>query len=78
MKIHAIQTGTVDVKKNQVIGKSPKAVRLINVLLGTIWLEPIPIYAWAIEHNEGVIVVDTGETARTSEPGYFPRLATLL
>ena len=73
MKIHVIQTGTVEVKKNQVIGKGPKAVRLINVLLGATWVEPIPIYAWAIEHKEGVIVVDTGETARTSEPGYFPR-----
>ena len=73
MKIHAIQTGTVEVKKNQVIGKGHGAVRLINILLGTAWLEPIPIYAWAIEHKEGVIVVDTGEIARTSEPGYFPR-----
>jgi len=73
MRIHAIQTGTVEVKKNQVIGKGPKAVRLINVLLGTTWLGPVPIYAWVIEHKEGVIVVDTGETARTSEPGYFPR-----
>lgn len=26
-----------------------------------------------IEHAEGLIVVDTGETARTSESGYFPR-----
>ncbi|HKH77984.1 MAG TPA: N-acyl homoserine lactonase family protein [Rubrobacteraceae bacterium] len=33
----------------------------------------MPIYAWAIEHPEGVIVVDTGDTARTSEPGYLPR-----
>jgi N-acyl homoserine lactone hydrolase len=72
MKIHAIQTGTVEVKKNQVIGKGPKALRMINVLLGKEWLEPVPIYAWVIEHNEGVIVIDTGETARTSEPGYFP------
>jgi N-acyl homoserine lactone hydrolase len=73
MKIHAIQTGTVEVKKNQIIGKGPKALRLINVLLGREWVEPIPIYAWAIEHKEGVIVVDTGETARSSESGYFPR-----
>jgi glyoxylase-like metal-dependent hydrolase (beta-lactamase superfamily II) len=26
-----------------------------------------------IEHPQGLIVVDTGETARTSDPGYFPR-----
>jgi len=29
----------------------------------------IPIYAWAIEHSEGVIVVDTGEVASTGK--YF-------
>ena len=37
------------------------------------WTEPLPIYAFAIEHPEGVIVVDTGESAGASEPGYFPR-----
>ena len=42
-------------------------------LLDPAWTEPLPIYAWVIEHPEGVIVVDTGETARVAEPGYFPR-----
>jgi N-acyl homoserine lactone hydrolase len=73
MKIHAIQTGTVEIKKNQLIGKGPGPLRLLNVLFGREWVEAVPIYAWAIEHDEGVIVVDTGDTARTSEPGYFPR-----
>jgi len=73
MNIHAIQTGTVRIKKNQVVGKGPRALRLVNVLLGRDWVEPVPIYAWVIEHNEGVTVVDTGDTSRTSEPGYFPR-----
>ena len=74
MKIYAIQTGTVEVKKNQVIGKGSGVGRLVNVLFGREWVQPpVPIYAWVIEHAEGVIVVDTGETARTSEAGYFPR-----
>lgn len=73
MKIHAIQTGTVKIKKNQVIGKGTGGMRLANVLFGSEWTKPVPIYAWVIEHNEGVIVVDTGDTSRTSEPGYFPR-----
>lgn len=73
MKVHAIQTGTVKIKKNQVIGKGTGAMRLANVLFGTQWTEPVPIYAWVIEHDEGVIVVDTGDTSRTTEPGYFPR-----
>lgn len=74
MKIHAIQTGAVEVKQNQVTGKGNGFMRLLNVFFGREWVTPpVPIYAWVIEHDEGVIVVDTGETARTSEAGYFPR-----
>ena len=36
------------------------------------WTDWLPIYAWAIEHDEGVIVVDTGETSRVHQQGYFP------
>jgi N-acyl homoserine lactone hydrolase len=73
MKIHAIQTGTVRVKECQRVGRGRGPMRQANILLDRSWTEPLPIYAWAIETNEGVIVVDTGETARTGEPGYFPR-----
>jgi N-acyl homoserine lactone hydrolase len=52
-------------------GPWPTSAR--NTLLDREWTEPLPIFAFAIEHPEGVIVVDTGETARVSEPGYFPR-----
>ena len=44
-----------------------------GVLLSNNWTPWLPIYAWVIEHPEGVIVVDTGDTVRTAEPGYFPR-----
>ena len=70
IKIHPIQTGHVQIKASQVKRKSGG---LLRVLLDRIWTEWLPIYAWAIEHPEGIIVVDTGETARTSERGYFPR-----
>ena len=36
------------------------------------WTEPLPILAWLIEHPEGLIVVDTGETTRATRPGYYP------
>lgn len=36
------------------------------------WTEWLPILAWLIDHPEGPIVVDTGETARTADPEYFP------
>jgi N-acyl homoserine lactone hydrolase len=73
MKIHAIRTGMVAIKSRQRVGVGHGSRRLLNALLDRKWTEPLPIYAFAIEHPEGVIVVDTGETARALEPGYFPR-----
>lgn len=73
MKIHAIQTGTVRVHERQRTGTGRGTVRFLNTLLDRAWTPPLPIHAWVVEHPEGVILVDTGETARTSEPGYFPR-----
>ena len=73
MKIHPIQTGTVRIKTNQRQGKGRGLIRQLNMFLDSNWTEPLPIYAWVIEHPEGIIVVDTGDTAKTMEPGYFPR-----
>jgi glyoxylase-like metal-dependent hydrolase (beta-lactamase superfamily II) len=73
MKIHAIQTGAVRVKASQPVGRGRGPLRQVGILLDRSWTDPLPVYAWAIETPEGVIVVDTGETARTREPGYFPR-----
>ncbi len=73
MRIHALQTGTVAVKEAQRSGSHGSGpIRLLNTLADRRWTEPLPIYAWAIEHPEGVIVVDTGDTARTAVSGYFP------
>jgi N-acyl homoserine lactone hydrolase len=73
MKIHAIQTGTVAVTSAWREGVGHGRRRLLNAIRDREFTEPLPIYAFAIEHPEGVIVVDTGEDARASRPGYFPR-----
>ena len=72
MRVHAVQTGTVAIRPNQVRGTGPGPARLLNTLVDSRWTEPLPIYAWVIEHPEGLIVVDSGETARVNEKGYFP------
>jgi glyoxylase-like metal-dependent hydrolase (beta-lactamase superfamily II) len=72
MKVHAIRTGSVAVKTRQRRGAGPGPTRLARTLLDRSWTEPLPIYAWLIEHPEGPIVIDTGETARVEEPGYLP------
>jgi len=46
--------------------------RIAHMLFDDEWSDWLPIYAWAIEHDEGVIVVDTGETSRVHEQGYHP------
>lgn len=68
-RIHAIQTGLVRIKRAQRVRKPGG---LLRVLTDTQWTEWLPIYAWVIDHPEGVFVVDTGETARSAEPGHFP------
>ena len=72
MRVHPIQTGTVQIHERQRIGaKGP--LRQLKMLTDREWTEPLPILACLIEHPEGLIVVDTGETARALQPGYFPR-----
>jgi N-acyl homoserine lactone hydrolase len=71
LRIHAIQTGTVGIKSRQRHGEGHGTGRLLNTLADKTWVQ-VPIYAWVIEHPEGIIVVDTGETARTAQKGYFP------
>ena len=73
MKVHAIQTGTVAVTAawREAVGHGRR--RLVHTIADRDWTEPLPIYAFAIEHPEGVIVVDTGEDARASDRGYFTR-----
>lgn len=73
MKVHAVSTGTVAVHERQREGSGPGPLRPVNTLLDRRWTDPLPIYVWVIEHPEGLIVVDTGETARVAEPGYLPR-----
>jgi glyoxylase-like metal-dependent hydrolase (beta-lactamase superfamily II) len=62
------------VKRNYVEGKGRiRLLRLTSVLLDSAFVD-IPVYAWAIEHPEGTIVIDTGETAQVNDPEYFPAI----
>lgn len=48
-------------------------MRLGWTLMDNTWTDRLPIFAWLIEHPECLVLIDTGETARASQPGYFPQ-----
>jgi glyoxylase-like metal-dependent hydrolase (beta-lactamase superfamily II) len=73
IRIHALQTGTVAIKELQRDGGGRAKRSVLRLLADRRWTEPLPILAWLIEHPEGLIVVDTGETSRVAESGYYTR-----
>jgi len=73
MNIHRIETGKVRIKKNQIKRTKGIIPPMLNILFGEKWAEWVPIYTWVIDHEDGVIVVDTGETHKTSVRGYLPK-----
>lgn len=73
MKIHVIQTGQVQIKTRHVEARrGPRPARVLDVLTDRSWAPRLPISCYAIEHPEGLIVVDTGESSHANDPGYQP------
>jgi N-acyl homoserine lactone hydrolase len=70
MKIHALQTGSVQVKEAFRRGVGSRGHRALNMLRSREWSEPLPIHCWAIEHADGVLLVDCGETAAVRDTSF--------
>ena len=69
MNIHAIRTGWVRIKTAQVEGRGRGVARQLAIFTDAEWTQWLPTYAWAIDHPEGVIVVDTGQATHLLETG---------
>jgi glyoxylase-like metal-dependent hydrolase (beta-lactamase superfamily II) len=67
VKVHAIRTGSVRIKTAQIERRTPSA--MLAILMDRNWSDWLPTFAWAIEHAEGIIVVDTGQAAHLLEAG---------
>jgi glyoxylase-like metal-dependent hydrolase (beta-lactamase superfamily II) len=73
MRIHAIETGRVQIKQAQIEGRGHGLWRQAQPILSREWADWSPTYAFAIEHREGVIVVDTGaNSGLKSLPRWHP------
>ena len=63
MRIRALQTGRVKVKRSQLIGQGHGLGRRARPLFDKNWSDWLPTYAFAIEHPEGVVIVNSGANA---------------
>jgi glyoxylase-like metal-dependent hydrolase (beta-lactamase superfamily II) len=72
--IRAVKTGTIRIHPSHRAGNMSLPVwrRRLAILLDRDWTQPLPIYTYLIEHDEGLILLDSGESARSSTRGYFP------
>jgi N-acyl homoserine lactone hydrolase len=73
MRVHAIQTGRVKIKASQVVGRGHGLARRLAPLIDGEWSDWLPTFAYAIEHRDGVILVDAGASAANkSLPRWHP------
>jgi len=62
VRIHALQTGSVRLKR-AFLFPSRGARRQLDLFLPGPWSDPVPIYCWAVEHAGRLLLVDSGEVA---------------
>jgi len=70
IRLHMFQTGWVAVKRSHRAFDGPAGLRLPAIMADRRWTEWMPITAFAIEHPDGLYVVDTGETSDIVRPDY--------
>jgi glyoxylase-like metal-dependent hydrolase (beta-lactamase superfamily II) len=63
VRVHLIETGRVQIKASQIVGRGHGLARRVAPLLDATWSDWLPVNAYAIEHRDGVILVDTGVSA---------------
>jgi N-acyl homoserine lactone hydrolase len=63
MRVLAIQTGRVRIKASQIVGRGRGLRRRLAPLIDAEWSPWLPTNAYAIEHRDGVILVDSGAAA---------------
>lgn len=78
VKIHAVQTGSVAVKRSHLTNRTAHFLTPLKISLDKHFTEFMPIWVWVIEHPEGVIVIDTGENAQVMNPDYFKPVGKLV
>jgi N-acyl homoserine lactone hydrolase len=71
--VRAVKTGTIRIRPSHRAGNNSLPVwrRRLAILLDRQWTPLLPIYTYLIEHDEGFILVDSGESACSTARGWF-------
>jgi N-acyl homoserine lactone hydrolase len=72
MRVHAIETGKVVVTSRQLRGVGGGRTRVLRTMLDRTWTEPLPILCWLVEHPDGLLMVDTGESVGAMTREWYP------
>jgi N-acyl homoserine lactone hydrolase len=72
--IHPVKTGSIRIRPSHRAGRMDHPIwrRRLAILLDRDWTEPLPIYTYLVEHTSGLILLDSGESARSTRSGWFP------
>jgi len=73
VKVHAISTGSISVKKNFMIKKGAGLISKVNIKLGKEYTPFLPIWVYIIEHPEGIIVIDTGDVEAAGQDSFYAK-----
>jgi N-acyl homoserine lactone hydrolase len=71
IRIHALRTGWVAVKITHRELNVPSWWAVPSIFLGQTWAAWMPIITFAIEHPEGVVLVDTGPSPQINDANYY-------
>jgi N-acyl homoserine lactone hydrolase len=71
VKVHALCTGTVAVKRNFRTKNGFGELAKINILMDKHYTEYMPIWVWVIEHPDGLMIVDTGESSAIADQNKY-------
>ena len=72
--VSVVQTGTIRIRPSHRSQSATRPVwlRRLRVLADRHWTEPLPINTYLIDHPEGYLLFDSGESPRAVQSRYFP------
>jgi N-acyl homoserine lactone hydrolase len=72
--VSVVQTGTIRIRPSHRSQSATRPVwlRRLRVLADRHWTEPLPINTYLIDHPEGYLLFDSGESPRAAQSRYFP------